>query len=96
MTRECLQNVSIASPFVRFYHMTDSAKLPFFQRGDKSREAERSGLPQLGILCSILLSYGGTRARYRLLSSKLVSSLLSSFLKTGQIFSFISTQHDST
>ena len=39
---------------------------------------------------------GHKSPRYRLLPSKLVSSLLSSLLKTGQIFSVISTHHDST
>jgi hypothetical protein len=51
--------------------------------------------PGLGILCSILLSYGGTGAQaIVLLSSKLVGYLLPSFLKTGQIFGLIG--HDSS
>ena len=41
--------------------------------------------PGLGILCSILLSYGGTGAHVVvLLPSKVGISLLSSFVKTGQ------------
>jgi hypothetical protein len=46
--------------------------------------------PGLGILCSILLSYGGIRA-YVTLSSKLLSSLLSSFFEIGQIVSLFRT-----
>jgi hypothetical protein len=50
--------------------------------------------PGLGILCSILLSYGGIRAQVIfILSSKLLGSLLSSFLKIGQIFNFINMIH---
>ena len=63
MTRECLHDVSIASPFVRLYQIVESAKALNFQGVGKPREADRSGLTQLGILCSIHLSYGGVIER---------------------------------
>ena len=59
MTRECLHDVSITSPFVGFYQIVGSAKALNFQGVGESIEANRSGFTRLGILCSIHLSYGG-------------------------------------
>ena len=59
MTRECLHDVSIASPVVESYQVRDSAKMSVLLGVKQRIEANRSGFTRLGILCSIHLSYGG-------------------------------------
>jgi hypothetical protein len=55
MSPACLHALS-------FYEMLSTGgfgQVAEFASGEKVREADKSDIPPLGILCSILLSYGG-------------------------------------
>jgi len=63
MMKQCLHDVSMLSTIVRFAEVAESAKVVDFASGGKLEKADRSSLSLLGILCSILLSYGGTSTK---------------------------------